>query len=112
MLSVDVEYLKPLLGERSIQVKNSDAEEACRRFYVKAIFSLIEAVIEQHKKLLLDLTDQQIISLEGGFKETLSEKSFAVQENGKVVERPKFLQLKHKLRLVSTEQLIWYSDSL
>ena len=66
ILASDVEYLSQRIGERSIQVDISKNEKSNRRFYIRAIFSLIEAVVEQYKRLLLDLEDRNIISLDPG----------------------------------------------
>ncbi len=100
ILTSDVEYLRPRLGERSIQVALSDSEESNRRFYIRAIFSLIEAVVEQHKRLLLDLADQNMISLGPGVIEALSERAHVIKRNGTVGDRKQYLQLKRKLRAV------------
>ena len=72
VLTGDVEQLRPLLGEKSIAAAVSAEEEANRRFYVRAIFALIEALVEQHKRLLLDLAEQGTIVLGAGVREALS----------------------------------------
>ena len=100
VLTGDVERLRPLLGERSIEAALSDEEEGNRRFYVRAIFALIEAVVEQHKRLLLDLADRPAITLTAGVREALSERMYAVKDNGAVVDREQYLQLQRKLRAV------------
>jgi hypothetical protein len=100
ILTSDVDYLRSSLGERSIQVDLSEIEEANRRFYVRAIFSLIEEVVEQHKRLLLDLAEQNIITLSPGVNEALSERAYVVNQNGTVREREQYLQLERKLRAV------------
>jgi hypothetical protein len=53
VLTADVEQLHPLLGDRSVAAAVSTDEEANRRFYIRAIFALIEALVEQHKRLLV-----------------------------------------------------------
>ena len=45
VLTSDVEYLRPNLGERSIQIATSEAEEANRRFYRR--FSYMERACRQ-----------------------------------------------------------------
>ena len=100
VLTGDVERLRPLLGKRSVAAAVSDEEEANRRFYVRAIFALIEAVVEQHKRLLLDLADRPAITLTAGVREALSERMYAVKDNGAVVDREQYLQLQRKLRAV------------
>lgn len=100
VLSGDVERVRPLLGDRSMSADVSEEQEGNRRFYVRAIFALIEAIVEQHKRLLLDLTARQVTSLAPGVAEALSEKSFVVKDNGDVSQRDQFLQLERKLRAV------------
>lgn len=43
ILTSDVEYLRPRLGERSIQVALSDSEESNRRFYIRPKLSGFKA---------------------------------------------------------------------
>ncbi len=100
VLTADVDFLRPLLGERSIQAAVTEVKAANRRFYVRAVFSLIEAVVEQHKRLLLDLVVREMINLPPGVKEALAEKAYFVKENGTVGEREQYLQLERKLRAV------------
>jgi hypothetical protein len=97
VLSGDVQRLRPLVGE---QVAISEDEEAHRRFYVRAIFALVEAVIEQHKRLLLDLAERSAIILAPGVREALSEQVPVVRENGTVAYRVQYLQLERKVRAV------------
>jgi len=100
VLTRDVEQLRPLLGERSIAAAVSEEEEANRRFYVRAIFALIEALVEQHKRLLLDLAEHGTIALGTGVREALSERLYVFRDNGTVVEREQYLQLQRKIRAV------------
>ena len=51
----DVNSIKSRLGSRIETDEKSKRSETNRRFYVRAIFALIEAVVEQHKRLLLQL---------------------------------------------------------
>lgn len=99
-LTNDVGQLRPLLGERSIQVAVSETEEANRRFYVRAVFALVEAVVEQHKRLLLDLAERGLLTLGPGIREVLSETTYFAKDNGTVQEREQYLQLERKLRTV------------
>jgi hypothetical protein len=75
----DVEQLRTLLGERHPALQNSNEEEANRRFYVRAIFAFIEAVAEQHKRLLLALDEQGTVALAAGVREALSGTAIYVQ---------------------------------
>jgi hypothetical protein len=100
VLTRDVEQLRPLLGARYFAAAVSDQEEANRRFYVRAIFALIEAVVEQHKRLLLDLAGRGTITLAAGVREALSERLYAVGDRGNVVEREQYIQLQRQIRAV------------
>jgi len=100
VLTKDIELLQPLLGNRSIQSEPNKQEEANRRFFIRAIFSLIEAVVEQHKRLLLDLHEHNAIKLDSGVRNALSERIYIVRENGNVSPKEKYLNLKLKLRVV------------
>jgi hypothetical protein len=55
--------------------------------FVRAVFALIEAVVEQHKRLLLDLDECAIISLGNGVAETLEQEK-------------SYLRLRKKIQLV------------
>ena len=100
ILTADVVGLRPLLGDRSMQAEVSEKEETNRRFYVRAILALIEALVEQHKRLLLDLAQRSAITLGRGVREALCERLYVVKDNGAVVERDQYLQLQRKLRAV------------
>jgi hypothetical protein len=97
VLTEDVDRLLPLAGE---DVAISNDEEANRRFYIRAVFALVEAVVEQHKRLLLDLAERSAISLPRGVQQALSEQAPIVRENGTVMYREQYLQLERKLRAV------------
>lgn len=53
LLIDDVARLREQLGDG--ELKPSDAQLTNRRFYVRAVFALVEAFVEQHRRLLLDL---------------------------------------------------------
>jgi hypothetical protein len=97
VLTEDVDRLRPLTGE---DVTISNDEEANRRFYVRAVFALVEAVLEQHKRLLLDLAERGTIALPAGVRQALSEQAPFVKDNGTVAYREQYLQLERKLRAV------------
>lgn len=99
LLTEDVEQLSVILGDRSVQVETSVGQEANRRFYVRAIFALIEAVVEQHRLLLLELS-RGAIGLHSREIHALSEVAYEVRKNGKLREKRQYLQLLRKLRLV------------
>lgn len=97
VLTEDVNRLRPLAGQ---EVAISNDEEANRRFYVRAVFALVEAVVEQHKRLLLDLAERSVIALPRGVQQALSERAPLVRENGTVTYREQYLQLERKIRAV------------
>jgi len=100
VLTRDVSLLGQSLGDRSISVAVTEAQEAGRRSYVRAVFALVEAVIEQHKRLLLDLDDRGLILLAPGLHAVLSEREFGVKDNGTVMQRERYLDLLRKVRAV------------
>jgi hypothetical protein len=61
----DVRRLEKALGQRRPVEIDSDAA-GLQRCYVRAVFALIEAVVEQHRLLLLDLSAAQVVTLENG----------------------------------------------
>jgi len=71
----DVSRLENQLGPPAPTDPFSEAAGA-RRLFVRAVFALIEAIVEQHKLLLLDLVECGVISLGDGVAQTLSEKKY------------------------------------
>ena len=100
VLTADAESLGLRLGPRDIQAAVTHDAEMARRLYVRSVFALIEALVEQHKRLLLHLADRHAITLQPGVHEALSERVYAVKDNGAVAEREQYLQLQRKLRAV------------
>lgn len=100
VLAGDVQRLGRQLGDRSIQSEVSDEQAGARRAYIRAIFALIEAIVEQHKRLLLDLSTSQFVTLAPGVAYVLTEQGYVVDENGTVTLRDQYLQLRRKLRAV------------
>jgi hypothetical protein len=96
----DVERLRPVLGSRSISDAVSEEEYGYRRAYVREIFALVEAIVEQHKLLLLDLTRHEFIKLDPLTVSALSEQGPSVSDAGAVAARDVYLQLRRKVRLV------------
>jgi hypothetical protein len=60
----------------------------------------VEAIVEQHKLLLLDLNTQGFIKLDPLSNAALSEQGPSVSDTGTIKPRELFLQLKRKVRLV------------
>jgi hypothetical protein len=61
LLIDDVTMLRPTIGEGSPDP--SVQEKANRRFYVRAVFALVEAFVEQHRRLLVHLCQAGTITL-------------------------------------------------
>ena len=112
ILGEDVTYLRPLLGELNIQVAPSTADESNRRSYVRAIFALIEAVVEQHKRLLLDLAERGSVSIAPAERLALSERTYVVKDNGAVVEKDQFLSFARKIKLVYRTAAVAFNQTL
>jgi len=96
----DVNSIKSRLGSRKESDAKSKRVETNRRFYVRAIFALIEAVVEQHKRLLLQLNEENIIDMAEGVYEVLSEKVYIANDKGKINSKEQYLNLQRKIRTV------------
>lgn len=96
----DVDRLCDTLSSRTNLDEPSETEYGARRGYVRAIFALVEATVEQHKQLLLDLETRHAITLDPTTQAALLEQTYSVNDNGSVSPRVQFLQLRRKLRLV------------
>jgi hypothetical protein len=70
VLSGDALRLEKAFGpRRPVEI---DSEVAgVRRQYVRAVFALIEAVVEQHRLLLLGLSEARVVSLDDGVAQKL-----------------------------------------
>ena len=99
-LGGDKDRLSTKLGSRSITEAISEDEEANRRFYIRAIFAFIEALVEQHKNLMLELSDKGIVKLPLGAYEAVSEYIYIVKDNGEISPQFKYLQLQRKIKAV------------
>jgi len=108
----DVNSIKSRLGSRAITDEKTKREETNRRFYVRAIFALIEAVVEQHKQLLLQLKEENIINLNNGVYEVLSEKIYIANDTGKINSKEQYLNLQRKIRTVYSEAGQAFGESL
>ena len=85
VLTGDVIRLRPKLGSVNVQ-DVSDEEETARRLYIRAVFSLIEALVEHHKQLLLHLADRNTTALSPVMRGALSEGVYFVRDNGTAAE--------------------------
>ncbi|MDP2183086.1 MAG: hypothetical protein Q8K99_11025 [Actinomycetota bacterium] len=100
LLVGDLGRLKPRLGERSVAVAHTAAQYANRRAYVRATFALVEALVEQHARLLVDLESGGAVSLTPEERAALSETTYEVRQGGQIRMRDARLSLDRKLRLV------------
>ena len=99
-LGGDIERISGNLGDRSITESVSEEQETNRRSYVRAVFAIIEAIVEQHKRLILELGEKEIVTLPKGAREALSEYIYIVKDNGDISPQFRYLQLQRKLRAV------------
>lgn len=100
VLLEDVRRLSIQLDDRLTSTDLTGEQSGQRRDYVRAVFALIEAIVEQHKRLLLDLGKRGVVTLGLGIAEALTEQIYVVKDNGAVAPRDQYLQLKRKLRVV------------
>lgn len=100
LLTHDLAGLRPHLGDRAITADPSADEYSCRRSYVRASFALFEALAEQYARLLLDLHERRLASLDDRTRTALTQVALEVTDQGNVRARPAWLPLDRKLRLL------------
>jgi uncharacterized protein YjhX (UPF0386 family) len=98
LLIDDVELLKPKVGELNPNVTNE--EKANRRFYIRAVFALVEAFVEQHRRLLLELCESNRIELKEKTRKKLQEVKEVFREDGTIEEQAQYLQVFDKIKEV------------
>ena len=98
LLIDDVTLLRSKVGELSPNATNE--EKANRRFYTRAVFALVEAFVEQHQRLLLDLCESNKIDLGEKTRKRLQEIKEVFREDGTVEEHVQYLQIFHKIKEV------------
>ena len=98
LLIDDVALLKPKIGELNPDV--TDEEKAHRRFYIRAVFALVEAFVEQHRRLLLQLCDANVIALDEKTRQRLREIKEVFREDGTIEERDQYLHIFDKIKEV------------
>jgi hypothetical protein len=98
LLIDDVELLKPKIGELKPDI--SDEEKANRRFYVRAVFALVEAFVEQHRRLLLELCAANRIQLNEKSQRQLRQVKEVFMEDGTTVEHEQYLKIFDKIKAV------------
>src|SRR5947207_13122180 len=98
LLIDDVKLLKPKVGELKPNV--TDEEKANRRFYIRAVFALVEAFVEQHRRLLLELCESNRIGLKEKTRKRLQEIKEVFREDRTVEEQAQYLQIFDKIKEV------------
>jgi hypothetical protein len=98
LLIDDVALLRPKVGELDPNV--TAEEKANRRFYVRAVFALVEAFVEQHRRLLLELCESSEIELKEKTRKRLREIKEVFSEDGTVEEHEQYLQIFAKIKEV------------
>jgi hypothetical protein len=98
LLIDDLTLLRPLVG-----LGNPDPtpeEKTYRRFYARAVFALVEAFAEQHRRLLLDLCGIGAIILPEKKFQKLAEIRQVFKKDGTVEEEEQYLQIFDKIKAV------------
>jgi hypothetical protein len=93
----DVTRLKPLVGGGNPDP--TEEEKTYRRAYVRAVFALIEAFAEQHRRLLVELADAVYVTLPERQLHELREIKIVLQD-GVPQERRQYLRLYEKIKTV------------
>jgi hypothetical protein len=76
----------------------SPAQETNRRFYIRAVFALVEAFVEQHRRLLVELAEHGMITLPAKKLQRLREIKELKLPDGTVEEQEQYLQLFDKIK--------------
>jgi hypothetical protein len=99
LLIDDANLLRPKIGEG--KPDPSDEEKAYRRFYVRAVFALVEAFVEQHRRLVIHLCEAGKIVLTQNKLNRLREIKQILDASGAVVgEAPNYLRIFDKIKRV------------
>ena len=98
LLIDDVVMLRPKLGE--MKPDPTLEEAANRRFYIRAVFALAEAFVEQHRLLLLELCAARRIELSKNTRKKLSEIREVLGDDGELVVKKQYLQIFEKIKEV------------
>jgi len=97
LLIDDVNRIKPTIGEGN--GNPSDEHFAQRRCYVRAVYALVEAFAEQHRRLLIELAENNYVTIPEDTLRRLREIRIFIQD-GVEQERQQYLQLYEKIKLV------------
>jgi hypothetical protein len=110
LLIDDVNLLKPKVGELNPIL--TDEEKANRRFYIRAVFALVEAFVEQHRRLLLELCESNKIELKEETRQRLREIKEVFRADGTVEEQAQYLQIFDKIKEVYKAAGVGFGQAL
>lgn len=111
LLIDDVNMLRSKIAERNPDP--SDDEKAYRRFYVRAVFALVEAFVEQHRRLLIHLCDAGKIQLTDNELDELRGIKQIFDGGGAVVrEQPTYMGTFDKIKRVYNAAADGFDSSL
>jgi hypothetical protein len=99
LLIDDGNMLRPKIAEGNPDP--SDDEKAYRRFYVRAVFALVEAFVEQHRRLVIHLCEAGKIELRENKLNQLREIKQILDAGGVVMEEePNYMRIFDKIKEV------------
>jgi hypothetical protein len=99
LLIDDVKMLRSKIGEGNPDP--SDEEKAYRRFYVRAVFALVEAFVEQHRRLVIHLCEAGKIELsENKLNQLRQIKRFLDTGRAVLREEPNYMRTFDKIKEV------------
>ena len=99
LLIDDVKMLRPKIGEGNPDP--SDDAKAYRRFYVRAVFALVEAFVEQHRRLVIHLCEAGKIALSENKLSQLRQTKRILDPGGAVVrDEPNYMRIFDKIKEV------------
>ncbi len=78
----------------------SDPQQTSRRCYIRAVFALVEAFVEQHRRLLVELAAHTMIALPAKKLQRLREIKAVTLPDGTLEEQEQYLQLFDKIKMV------------
>jgi hypothetical protein len=108
LLIDDVSLLRPMLGLGKSDPSNE--EEAYRRFYVRAVFALVEAFVEQHRRLIVHLCGLEKITLEENRLNKLREiKGKILDGNG---EAANYMRAHEKIKEVYNGAAVGFAEPM
>src|SRR5205085_5338023 len=87
--------------------------KANRRFYARAVFALVEAFVEQHRRLLVHLCEFGKITLPENRLNKLREIKKILDENGTVVgEEANYMRAHEKIKEVYNAAAVGFDEPL